>query len=133
MAWWDDLWTTITGYALGLWETIPAAADSAVNLTQGSFLWLAQLFGGLLSVVLYAPAKLLWVIIELINAVLSPITGVINAIISAGNSFMTLITGTFSNVLPGPWVALLGTIIILNIALRIYFFAKDISILGFKI
>lgn len=133
MAWWDEIWTTLTGFAEGVWAAIPASADYAMDITQGSFLWLANLFGGLLSVLLYAPAKLLWVVIELINGVLAPLAGTINAVISAGNSFTVLITGTFNDVLPGPWVALLGAIILINIALRVYYFAKDISILGFKI
>lgn len=132
--WWDYLWIVFTTYGQNLYPQLPISAGAAaVDLATNSWSWLAELIGGFAMVLLYFPAQMLWVIINLLNQILSSLTGVINSVIALGNAMTILITGTFSNTFPSAWVALLGTIILLNIALRVYYFAKDISIAGFKI
>jgi len=43
------------------------------------------------------------------------------------------ILNLFSGVFPGTWTVILGLIILANLGLRIYWFVKDISIVGNKI
>jgi hypothetical protein len=128
--WWDAVFITWQIQFYNNWNALSGLTEDWV----APFLQvLADFLGSLAAVALYIPISGLHVLIDLLNQIISSLSGTINAVIDIGNSMFGLITNTFNGVLPSAWVALLGTILLLNIALRVYFFVKDISIAGFKI
>jgi hypothetical protein len=133
MEWWDQVWLNLQLTFPPLWITLPDVADNAINFAKLTFSVIAEYLGAFLAVALYFPIRMLNIIIDLINIVLGSLMNAVNSIIILGNLMVTLITGTFNNVLPDAWVAAFGIIILLNIALRVYYFVKDIEILGNKI
>jgi hypothetical protein len=131
--WWDQVYVTLQIAFPGIWGLLPSVGSTAYDLAQSTFLALFHGFGGILVVAMYFPISMLHVVIQLLNNIIGSLAGVMNAIIDVGNSLTGMFTSTFAGVFPSAWVAILGTILTINIALRVYYFAKDISILGFKI
>jgi hypothetical protein len=131
--WWDQVYITLQVAFPGIWGLLPAYGSAAYDLAQSTLLAVAHFIGGMMVVALYFPVSMLHVVVELLNNVIGSLAGVMNAIIDVGDSLSGMFTQTFTGVFPSAWVALLGTILTINIALRVYYFAKDISILGFKI
>jgi len=103
------------------------------DLTQTSMQAIGDLFFYWISVVLYAPIRFFGVMIDLLNLMIASLTGFVNVIINSGNTIIQLVSDLWTGVLPGPWVSLLLVIILVNIVLRVYYYIKDISILGNKI
>lgn len=131
--WWQIVFLNLDIARTGIWGLIPQVGSSAYDLAQSTFSMLAEYLGGMIAVMLYFPIRLLDVVIGLLNQIIGSLAGVINSIGGLGNSLATTFTATFTGVLPTPWMAAIATIILLNIALRAYYFAKDIEIAGFKI
>jgi hypothetical protein len=127
--WWDVVFVTWQVQFYNNWN----ALAPIVNWLQPYFTYLADQLGSVLAVILYFPISMLYVVVQLLNEIIASLAGVINAIIDLGNSLTGLFTDTFTGVFPSAWMAIIGTIVLLNVALRAYYFAKDISILGFKI
>jgi hypothetical protein len=130
--WWDHLFDGTTTFAHLLFEAIPGGT-AVYDWGAASVLYLVNSLGGLLVALLYFPISMLNVVVQLLNHIIASLGGLMNAIIDVGNSLSGMFTQTFTGVFPSAWVAILGTILTINIALRVYYFAKDISILGFKI
>ena len=103
------------------------------DLTQTSMQAIGDLFFYWISVVMYAPIRFFGVLIDLLNLMIASLTGFVNVIINSGNTIIQLVSNLWTGVFPGPWVALLLVIILVNIVLRVYYYIKDISILGNKI
>jgi len=130
--WWDHLFDGSTTFGRLLFEAIPGGT-AVYDWGANTVLYLTNSLGGVLAALLYFPISMLHVVVGLLNNIIGSLAGVMNAIIDVGNSLTGMFTNTFTGVFPSAWVAILGTILTINIALRVYYFAKDISILGFKI
>jgi hypothetical protein len=128
MAWWDFIFQVETPF--GTWLFSQLGISGIYDLTITSLQVLTDLLVYLMTLFMYFPARLFATGIDLLNIVLASVAGLINVIIDSGNVILETFTGIWSGVWPGPWVALLGIIIVLNVALRIYYFVKDIHILG---
>lgn len=61
------------------------------------------------------------------------IAGFINVIIQVPNTIIDLINLLFVNVLPSLWLQLIAIHLMVIMGLRLYSYAKDVSIVGFKI
>jgi hypothetical protein len=131
--WWDAVFITLNIWMGDVWNNIPAIADFAVELTLPTIQIIIDFLVGLALVMLYLPERLFGVLIDLLNVVIGSVAGLINTVITGGNTVISSFIGVFDGVMPSPWIALLGTIVIVNIVLRVYHYVKDISIAGFKI
>ena len=131
--WWDQVYITLQVAFPNFWGILPEFGSDAYDLAQSTMLVIGGYIGGFMAVILYFPISALNVVITLLNQIIGSLSGVMNSVISLGNTFSGLITNTFTDVFPNQWLAILSTIVLLNVALRVYYFAKDIEILGFKI
>ena len=61
------------------------------------------------------------------------IVGFINVIIQTPNTIIDFVNLLFVNVLPALWLQLIAIHLMVIVGLRLYSYAKDVSIVGFKI
>ena len=65
-------------------------------------------------------------------SMINPVINLINSVINVGNVMGQLVS-VFSGTFPSTWIVLMGIIIMVNVAFRIYYFARNIQIAGFSI
>jgi hypothetical protein len=97
--------------------------------------FISPLIGALIQLVMllvYPFVILLSIVQFAILAVLQSVLDILNGTVYLINDVGYFIN-LFSGVFPSAWTAILGLIILANLALRIYWFVKDISIAGFKV
>ena len=133
VVWWEQVYITLSIYGQGIWSLLPDYGSDAFDLARNTLTALVDLLVGVAIVIMYLPMRFFGVALDLLNIIIGALAGMINAVISLGNSLQVLVTGTFINVFPYPWVVAIGIIILLNIVLRVYFYAKDIHIFGWGI
>lgn len=101
-----------------------------------AILHLPQIFAGIIQnffLLAFYPVVVLVDIIQYLAAsFINPIINIINAVISTGNALGSM-TNVFSGTFPLEWVALMGIIILVNLAFRIYYFVRNIQIAGFSV
>jgi len=130
---WDDLYTNFSGWGQSLWNSWDWGVNSFYELGGPTLINLVGIIIDVLMLILYLPMRMFGVLIDLLNIILGSITGFMNTVIIAGNTLSTTFLGVFNGVMPSPWITALGTIILVNIVLRVYHYVKDIEILGNKL
>lgn len=88
---------------------------------------------GLLYAIFYPVYGLIRIFINVIIYIWSTIAGLFNSFIALFNSVYDYFVGLLTLIFPAAWVSLLMLGFLIVVALRLYSFAKDISIFGFKI
>lgn len=128
MSVWEPLWEAAKDI---LFNTLPIVAS--LNATAAALVaFLQPLIDALVSI-LYLIA---YPVICVISVMQYAIMGIINPIIDFFNALILLVNDVgyvlniFVGVFPAEWTMLLGFIILINLGLRIYYFVKDIHILG---
>jgi len=82
----------------------------------------------------FYPLVVLWnVFISWLNFALGIFTGFFNGFLSAANLVISLQNTLLVGHFPSPWVALLGFMVLFRVCMRLYFFLRDIEILGNKV
>lgn len=56
-----------------------------------------------------------------------------SVIYDLSSTISTDVVGMFSGVLPSAWVLLLGSVVALNVAIRVYYLLKGVSIFGWSL
>ena len=130
---WDLTVIMLGQFSNWVWSGLATVGTSWTDLSLTTMNAIGDTLVGLAIAVLYLPMVLFGVMIDLLNIIIGSLTGLMNTVITGGNTLTSSFLGVFDGIMPGPWVAILGSIIVVNIVLRVYFYVKDISILGFKI
>lgn len=94
----------------------------------------------LISVLIAITYLLLYPAVCLVNLVygwvvglVGPCVEIIRIIYGLGSGSLTSIVGVFGEAFPSSWLVLLGLIVGLNVALRVYYLIKGISIFGWSL
>lgn len=107
--------------------------DDTLNALNGIYAGLQEMIVALLLALAYPFVIAINIIENVINDVLVKVIELLNAFISLPNAIIDLTNVLFVGVFPSAWITLLGLSLLLAIGLRLYSFAKDVSIVGFKI
>lgn len=113
------------------WDQLNAAADT-LNAIIALPWAIADILIQILMVAMYPFVAIVAVLQEAINILIMPFSELVDSIIILGNDFLSIVD-IMAGAFPAPWITLLIAIVLVNIAIRVYYYLKDISILGFKI
>ena len=113
------------------WDQLNAAADT-LNAIIALPWAIADILIQIVMVAMYPFVVVVSVLQTAINLLIMPFSELVDAILILGGDFLSIID-ILGEALPAPWITLLGFIVLVNIAIRVYYYLKDISILGFKI
>jgi hypothetical protein len=113
------------------WDQLQAAGDTLAAII--ALPWaIADIAIQLVMVLMYPFVVVVSVLQTAINLLIMPFSQLVDAILILGGDFLSIID-ILADAMPAPWITLLIAIVLVNIAIRVYFYLKDISILGFKI
>lgn len=107
-------------------ETVSFFVDGLIE-------YLIQLAYDCLFAVFYPVYALLKMLIGWLAFIWDTFYGFIFGFVDLANGFIGFMYNTFFSWMPSPVLAVLVLGVLIVVALRVYFFAKDISIAGFKI
>jgi len=130
MAWWDyfiEESNHINSAVLNLFG-ITAIGDALASFIEPFIGALIQV----LMLLVYPFVILLDIVQQALLTIFQSAIDVMNGTIYLINDIGYMIN-LFQGVFPSPWTTILGLIILANLGLRVYWFVKDIQILGNKI
>ena len=124
MSWIDDVWVTFTSVA----GDTAGLVDAVINLP-----WiLVDLIFDILLAIIYPFILAVNYVLIWVDYGLQTFWNFIDAFFTLSGVLQETLA-TFLDIFPSPWVLLLMSIVTLRVALRVYFFVRDISLAGFKI
>lgn len=83
--------------------------------------------------VLYPIVCMVSVVYGWIMGLLGPCIDVMGILYDLGTGTLSSVVDVFSSALPSSWIVLLGTIVTLNVAIRVYYLLKGVSIFGWSL
>ncbi len=86
-----------------------------------------------LYLVLYPVVCLISIVYGWIIGLIGPFIDIMHIIYDLGSSTLTSIVGIFGDAFPSLWIVLLGSIVALNVGIRLYYLLKGVSIFGWSL
>ena len=106
----------------GLYEGFLALPETIISAI------LACIYLALYPAVLMADMVYYWV-----TDFLGSYVGILEVVYDIGSTVGSGVVGMFDGVLPSAWVVLLGLVVALNVAIRVYYLLKGVSIFGWSL
>jgi hypothetical protein len=130
----SEWWEFFIDESISLYDSI-ASLGGISNIGDALEAFISPLVGALIQILMllvYPFVILLSIVQYAILTIMQSLIDILNGTVYIINDIGYLLN-LFQGVFTPTWIMILGLIILVNLGLRIYFFVKDISILGNKI